>query len=760
MLLFTMAFVSQAQSPQEDSQALLAVVDRTALPLPGLKADELHYLVGRLYPWAEQRLGSRVTVMTEENTFTLLQDMGINPADCVQQDCEVAIGRKIGADWLIVTKLYRFDDKAPFIFELRLYQTATSVFLGSQEARALTVIDLADQANAAAEKIFTRLIDKLGGVRHVETAQLTFILEPGPVFVQRDNQAIGTLTVPASGRLRLDTSPGSHDFVFSREGKLDWSRKLDAMTGAPQEISVSFLQGNPAAIPSGSGSGVLRVASQPGGATIHLDDVEIGTTTLQLADITIGMHRLRLSKPLYQTIERNVLISEDAVTEVSESLAPDFAPLTVRSDPPDAVVLLDGQERGRTPWSVERFPTGQYSLRLRADLYHQEERVLRVEPGVPLQIDARLRPAFGSLMVESHPDGAEVFVDEVSWGRAPAQRDKVRSGRHAVRVRLELFNDYESWVDVADEGRHIVTADLSANYGTLSLSGSPVGARVLVDGTSSGTLPIELRLRPGSHRLRVERDQYNPFDETIVLAVGDRRERQINLVRQTGALFIMVSPPEARIYLDGRRLGESPQILKELPTGRYQVRASLASYADHAEIIDLTVGSQTRLEITLSHEAWLEYAARRRKATYAAVLFPGGGQLISGQKRGAIYSLAAGAGAWLSVLSSQKYETALKDLHRAELQYRNSIDPLEHARHYQEMLDARDEQRQSRRLYWAGMATAGTSWLVGVVDARLFGGTARETDIHKVENRRGTFWHPRLVLTSNVPGVAILWSWH
>jgi hypothetical protein len=764
MVLFTLLLAwpglcrGQGASPQ--GAALLAVIDRTTLPLPGLKADEHRYLVGRIYSWAEQRLGNRVRVMTEQNTFTLLQDMGINPADCVQQDCEVAIGRKIGADWLIVIKIYRFDERSPFIFELGLYQTGSGAFHGAQEARGQSTIELSDRAREAADKLFDKLLEKLGGVARAETAQLTFLMEPGPVFMLRNGLAIGTLTVPASGRLRLDTAPGSHDFVFSREGKEDVRISLEADPARPREIEVQFQPGRPEVRVEGSGKGLLRVASEPRGATVHLDDVEVGTTTLQLPDVAAGSHRVRLSKPLYKTREVDVAVAEDAVAEVSEILAPDFAPLEILSEPAGASVWVDGQERGRTPWRVERFPAGRSALRLRLDLHHDLEDVLTVEAGQPLRLSLSLQPAFGSLRVESQPPGAQVFVDEEEWGAAPVARDRVRSGRHTVRVRADLYNDYESWVEVQDGGSHTVRADLSADYGTLRLAGSPAGARVLVDGAYRGVLPIDLRLPPGQHRLRVEEVDHDVVEEDITVAVGEERDRRLDLVRQTGGLRILVEPPDAIIHLDGLRLGPSPQVVKELPTGRHQVRASLAEHADHSRSVTIRRGVQEQVDITLSRAAWLEYRQRRLKATLGSLVVPGGGQLAARQPRGLVYLLGAAGGIALAVDSWQRHDRLERDYEEARHHYASSLDEAELNRHYADMEAAWDGMKRQRDLHWAGVGLAGVAWLAGVADGWLLGGGSRDTgaEQHSLGGGERT-WEARLQPARRTLGVALAIRW-
>jgi hypothetical protein len=743
-------------------EALLAVIDKPASKLVGMSEDEHQYLVGKLYSWAERSLGRDLRVMTEENTITLLKDNGIDPADCAKSECEVDIGRKIGADWLIVSRVLRFSEKEPFILTLRLYQTSTGTFHGEREVQATSTMLLRDQAETAASQIFSLLQEKLGRAMRVESAQVVFLLAPGPVFVQRDGMPIGRLSVPESGRLKIATSPGPHTFVLSRAGQLDWTKQVDALAAEPLELAVTFVAGkaaNPAPL---SGLGFLRVSSAPTGATVFLDDVEVGTTTLQLEDIAAGPHRVRVEKPLYKPWQGEQVVESDGVADVAATLEPNFAALEIRSTPAQAMVFINGQQKGQTPYRLERFSAGSYQLRLSKPLYHDAEQAFTLLAGVDVNLELPLKPAFGALEVLSTPAGAEVWVDEEAWGRTPAKRDTVLSGRHTVLVRRSLYNDYESTVQVEDGGLHKLTADLSADFGTLALSGTPAGAEIRIDGRLEGRLPCTLRLKPGSHQMAVSADTYHGQEETLVIAVGDTQNRPLNLVRQTGGLRVFVQPPDARIWLDGKLLGPSPQVLKELPTGSYEVRAALDSYADHTERVVVREGEPARLDLTLSKTVFLAYRARRNRATRSALLFPGAGQWDTHRLRGNAYTLVGLGGVALAVQSRSTFQSRQKDYTVARDLYSTSLEQGDLDLQFLAMDKSWKDMQKQRRLNHIGIGVAIAAWGVGVLDAWFFGGGSRDTGSERAEAASGSLdpiWQVRARAVAGSPGVQLSVSW-
>jgi hypothetical protein len=740
-------------------EALLAVIDKPASKLVGMSKDEHQYLVGKLYSWAERSLGRDLRVMTEENTITLLKDNGINLATC-EGECDVETGRKLQADWLIVSRVLRFTEKDPFILTLRLYQVSNGTFHGEREVAAPTFMELCTRAETVASQIFSLLQEKLGRAMRVESAQVVFLLAPGPVFVQRDGMPIGRLSVPVSGRLKIATSPGPHTFVLSRDGQLDWTKQVDALAAEPLELAVTFVAGkaaNPAPL---SGLGFLRVSSAPSGATVFLDDVEVGTTTLQLEDIAAGPHRVRVEKPLYKPWQGEQVVESDGVADVAATLEPNFGALEIRSTPGQAMVYINGQQKGQTPYRLERFSAGSYQLRLSKPLYHDAEQAFTLLAGVDVNLELPLKPAFGALEVLSTPDGAEVWVDEESWGRTPAKRDTVLSGRHTVLVRRSLYNDYESTVQVEDGGQHKLTADLSADFGTLALSGTPAGAEVRIDGRLEGRLPCTLRLKPGSHQLAVSADTYLGQEETLVIAVGDTQNRSLNLVRQTGGLRVFVQPPDARIWLDGKLLGPSPQVLKELPTGSYEVRAALDSYADHTERVVVREGEPARLDISLSKTAWLEWKTRRNRTLWGSAAFPGLGQLLARNNRGLLYTLSCAGGIWLGVESWRRFENADHDFQTAQALYESSMVQGDMDRYHKATDESWQEMQDQRRLNQAGVGLAIAAWSAGVLDAWFFGGGSRDTGSERAAlGATSSTWHLGVAPLSTAPGVSLRINW-
>lgn len=108
--------------------------------------------------------------------------------------------------------------------------------------------------------------------------------------------------------------------------------------------------------------------------------------------------------------------------------------LTIRSFPPGAQVLIDGDPSGRvTPATLAGLRAGKsVEIRVEKAGYAAASRRIEVRPGAPTAHDFELPEAIGRVTIDGLPAGASVFVDDAAVeGRGPLA---LPIGPHRVRV--------------------------------------------------------------------------------------------------------------------------------------------------------------------------------------------------------------------------------------------------------------------------------------------------------------------------------------
>jgi len=141
--------------------------------------------------------------------------------------------------------------------------------------------------------------------------------------------------------------------------------------------------------------GYLRVLSNVPGASVYVDDREVGAMgAIPFANpLATGEHHLWVEKPGYETVERDVELGlgDDITVSVDLERLP-YGRLRAVSNVRGAKVYVDGEEVGVTPFEGN-VDAGVHRVRLAADGMKDWEQDVDIERGQETPIRVRLRPA-------------------------------------------------------------------------------------------------------------------------------------------------------------------------------------------------------------------------------------------------------------------------------------------------------------------------------------------------------------------------------
>ena len=108
--------------------------------------------------------------------------------------------------------------------------------------------------------------------------------------------------------------------------------------------------------------GTISVTSQPIGATVFVDSIEIGTTPLIKGEILTGHHKLELRKKDYSPVFMEVDIKEDVINSFNAEMTDVFV-LTINTQPIGATITINDENKGVTPFKG-KFSSGDYDINL------------------------------------------------------------------------------------------------------------------------------------------------------------------------------------------------------------------------------------------------------------------------------------------------------------------------------------------------------------------------------------------------------------
>jgi len=163
----------------------------------------------------------------------------------------------------------------------------------------------------------------------------------GKLFDIDNIQALGT--VQASGGTECDSLSGAATHLAQRIAQHLPGRAVDS-TAAPRKTS-------------------LLVKSEPAGATVTVNGLEVGTTPCEAIELLSGAYKVEVQLDGYKPFTKEISVSADKRKSVKIKLAPLHGALTVLSTPPNAMVSLNGSEVGTTPYSDTHLDPGRYAIR-------------------------------------------------------------------------------------------------------------------------------------------------------------------------------------------------------------------------------------------------------------------------------------------------------------------------------------------------------------------------------------------------------------
>jgi len=145
-----------------------------------------------------------------------------------------------------------------------------------------------------------------------------------------------------------------------------------------------------------AGPSVLRIETEPAGASVWLDGQEAGRAPVAWPSIRPGVHKVRVAADGYAPAGLTLVVRPgEAPPPLRFVMEPLIAKLRVRSEPPDAVVRIDGQPVGNTPLDSIDLAPGPHEVRLERRGFSPASQAIEARAGETVEVSLRLDPRVG-----------------------------------------------------------------------------------------------------------------------------------------------------------------------------------------------------------------------------------------------------------------------------------------------------------------------------------------------------------------------------
>ena len=200
------------------------------------------------------------------------------------------------------------------------------------------------------------------------------------------------------------------------------------------------------------------------------------------------------------------------------------------------------------------------------------------------------------------PKDAKVTVDGVlqessSDGEYSAM---LPYGTHTYKVEAGGYISKSGSFSVSSGDMAPISVSLVSALAAVSVTCPTPAVSLYVDKKSVGNVPWSGSLKEGMHLIEVKKNGYRSQQKTIQLSQQQKLDVVFGeLVAILGNLSVNYKPFGAEVYVDGKKLGQSPRVFNGLLVGNHQVEVRKDGYTTDKKSVTISEGQTMSISGTL-----------------------------------------------------------------------------------------------------------------------------------------------------------------
>lgn len=216
----------------------------------------------------------------------------------------------------------------------------------------------------------------------------------------------------------------------------------------------------------------------------------------------------------------------------------------------------------------------------------------------------------GLVVIESKPEGAAIYLEDKKKGiftRTP-YTGSLPPGKHTVIIEMKKYKtEQKTFTARTDRMVYLYFAlSLEKTRGWIEVKSNIPNSTVYVDSKDVGAVghtPFTGWVRPGKHKVFVERPGYETLEETVEIVAGDVQVVQAMLKKVSfGWLKITGKTTKgSAIKVDGKAL-KCPEYpcQTQLSQGTYKIELEREGYKSYSQEVTVTQANETQLAVKLN----------------------------------------------------------------------------------------------------------------------------------------------------------------
>lgn len=243
-------------------------------------------------------------------------------------------------------------------------------------------------------------------------------------------------------------------------------------------------------------------------------------------------------KKLIKTLAFGLLILTIYTSPISGAQEPDGSPfvlpgtIEIISVPDQAMVHIDGEKKGLTPYTVKDLQPGEHALKIHKQGYEDHVQNFSIEGGPNKSIGVAL-VKMTEAKIDSKPKEATIYVDGNLVGTTPF-KGKVPTGKHKLQLKLLGYGTWEQEVIILEDYYNKIS--LSKLF-QVSFASDPLGAEVFMDNKYLGDTPFVGDYPAGKHLFKMQMEGFETFEKQLKLKKNIELSPKLKDLKSGGGFF-------------------------------------------------------------------------------------------------------------------------------------------------------------------------------------------------------------------------------
>ena len=169
-----------------------------------------------------------------------------------------------------------------------------------------------------------------------------------------------------------------------------------------------------------------------------------------------------------------------------------------------------------------------------------------------------------------------------------------------MKVVKRLYKSFEEEVEISDNDTLSLKVEMQANFARVQLNAPDEDCEIWIDGQQMSQGSWQGGLEKGEYIVEVRKASHRAAQ--TILTIPDHEARKVDLPKPTpiySFVAISSSPSEAKVFIDGKEMGETPLMLSEVLIGEREMKFVKEGYIDHVEKAVLKENEENKVSVKL-----------------------------------------------------------------------------------------------------------------------------------------------------------------